>query len=719
MIAIESIISRLGSRFALNFQPNRAAARVSALGRFLDHVAEIGIGIKTTTGARRWLPLCSLGPHFEYTEQELTMNSITFRARSAQIGCLLEATFTAPFYPKDTKLCTAPFFYVDVRIEALKGMVHWEPVLEESVAKGDLFFEVHRGAVHKEVDPCGITWRYRVALQPYREIVSPYAPPTDNHKRTADCTERLELVGGEGMPTPDGLVCSFDATNSAAEFHFVWAAHVPDPVLEANGEPTVFRYNADFADVNSVIAYARNNEVTIRRRSELFDALFAQSSLGKHQQNFIAYTFQTYLSNTWWTRRPNGEDWFSVWEGICFYNSTIDVEYNLGLVYFALWPELLELTFDEWVQHEQPEGFLSHDMGEGCVANGQSYPHHMEVEENTNFLLMVHAHWRWTGSDGVIRRHLPLIKRLIRYLELSDLTGNGFPNIGTANTIDDASAAVQYAKEQTYLGVKCLCAFQVAAQVADYLGETELAQRCLSRAEVIRKTLDDKAWLGDHYVVCLDKDAAGVKDCWTGEELPPGELEGWDAYSLYTSNGMLYPLIVGAAVALDADRIRADIVNATRHSLLEYGCTHSSADRSNIWVSQNLWRDFVAAYLGLDYLDMTARYWDFQVFENSRAEGRCFIDTYIRNNLCYYPRGITSIGMLVAALGMQLDRVKNELRLAPVRVPCRLPLTALADWENERIPWVEAVIEDGYVVVRVDGELPEGLRVITTTQARV
>jgi xylan 1,4-beta-xylosidase len=709
MIAIESILGKLGSRFAINFRPNRGDVRVSALGRFLDYAADLAIGVETEAGVARVLPFSDEAEHFEYVEQELTMNSITFRARSPKAGCLLEVTFTSPFYPRDMRLSTAPFFYVDVRVSAIPEMVHWEHVDPHQPPRGVFFVRVRRGDMAVEQAPDAIAWRYSVPLEGDRSVCRVHQA-VEGVERSAECVEKLALVSGQGDTGPEGFGCPFDATAGPADFRFVWAAHVADPVLEAGGVQTSFRYTDSFPTVDAVIEYALKEEATIRRRSRLFDSLFTDSSLSKSQRDFLAYTFQSYLSNTWWTRRPEGSDWFSVWEGVCQFNSTIDVEYNLGLVYFALWPELLELTFQEWETHEQPGGFLSHDMGEGCVANGQSYPHHMEVEENTNFLLMLHAHWRWTGSDAAIRRHFPLVKRLIAYLERADETGNGFPNIGTANTIDDASPAVQYSHEQTYLGVKCLCAFEVTAQIAEHLGDVDVVRRCRERARLIHKTLDAEAWLNDHYVVCIDKDAARLKDVWSGDTLDVTELPGWDAYSLYTSNGMLYPLMVGRALPLDLDRIRTDMLNATRESLVEYGCTHSSADRSNIWVSQNLWRDFTGAYLGIDYLDMAARYWDFLVLENARPEGRCFIDTYVANNLSYYPRGITSIGVLFATLGMRLDRVAGTVSFSPVRVPCRMPLTALADWEAEAIPWVEGLIENGRVMVRVLGELPEGIR---------
>lgn len=713
MILTESILAPLGSRFSVNFRPHRRDVRVSALGRFLDFVAELEVGIRLEDGQQRALPFTSSQPVFEYCEQELTANSITFRARSVPLACLLEVTFTSPFYPQDVQLSTAPFFYIDARVSRIPSMVHWESVSAATPLRGEFYFRMRRPGAAVTEDDTGVTWEMRLPLREHNMAPDPDLSQASVEDLDAGvgAVERLEVLHGGCRPCPGGVVFPFDLEAGALYCSLVWAAYVGDPVLEDMGTPTVFRYTEDFADVHAVVAYAREAESDIRQRSAFFDSLLLESSLGKTQCDFIAYALQSYLSNTWWTTRPDGTHWFSVWEGVCLFNSTIDVEYNVALLYLALWPELLEKSFEEWERHEQPGGFLSHDMGGGVRANGQSYPHHMEVEENCNFILMLHAYWRWTGSDAALRRHWELVKRLLAYLERSDTTGNGFPDQGIANTIDDASAAIQYSREQTYLGVKCLCAFTAGADIAEHLADDELASRCSARAELIKRTLDDEAWLGDHYAVCLDKQSDNLTDVWDRSTLPPGELEGWDAYSLYTSNGMLYPLMVGLELPLDIERIREDLANSLEESLTEYGCTHSSADRSNLWVSQNLWRDFVGAYLGVDCGSMIDRYWAFELLANTQTYGKCFIDTYAANNLCYYPRGITSIGALIAYLGMQLDRVNGVMRIQPVRVPCRLPLLPLADWRNGVVPWVEFWPEQGEVMAEIEGDMPEGLAV--------
>jgi xylan 1,4-beta-xylosidase len=199
------------------------------------------------------------------------------------------------------------------------------------------------------------------------------------------------------------------------------------------------------------------------------------------------------------------------------------------------------------------------------------------------------------------------------------------------------------------------------------------------------------AWLDDHFAVCLDRTTKGLINPWTKQPLPEGELEGWNAYSLYTSNGLLYLLATATPLpaGLDLERFRLDLVNSRRESLIEYGCTHSSADLSNIWVSQNLHRDFSGAYLGVDPGGMLERYWAFEQFENSVGRGGCFVDTYGANHLHYYPRGITSLGIFPALAGMRLDKVAGVQEFKPVRAPLRLPLLNLCDWAKEKPVFLE------------------------------
>jgi hypothetical protein len=415
------------------------------------------------------------------------------------------------------------------------------------------------------------------------------------------------------------------------------------------------------------------------------------------------------LANSWWLWDGSQKDWFFIWEGWCSFNSTIDVEYNNSWFALLFWPELLEKQLDAWFQSIQPEGFPSHDIGILLEVDSQVYPHHMPVEESCNLLLLTYAIWRFKGCQKW-RQHLPELIKVVEYLLSTDTTGNGYPNQGVANTIDDATASVQFAKEQTYLAVKVLATLtafiELIGNIPDSAIYNELIEKSSRMIDNIKNTMENTAWLNDHYAVCLPQSVEGLRDVWTGKEVEGDVLDGWDAYSLYTTNGLLYLLATGLKPDLNYERLLTDLKQSLFKSITPFGCTHSSIDRSNVWLSQNLWRDQIASYLGIDLLDMAERYWKFLEWENTQGRGGCYVDTYGWNWLSYYPRGITTIGVLASALGVKVNAEKKTVELAPVRLPCRFPLTILADWENGSIPWVECWMEQGKILWRLEGQSP-------------
>jgi hypothetical protein len=378
------------------------------------------------------------------------------------------------------------------------------------------------------------------------------------------------------------------------------------------------------------------------------------------------------------------------------------------------WPELLEKQIKAWFRNIQPEGFPSHDIGVLLEVNSQVYPHHMPVEECCNLLLLIYALWRFRGYQDWQQYSAQIIK-VVDYLVAADTTGNGYPNIGVENTVDDAAASIQYAKEQTYLAVKVVSALTAFIELTPNLPGSEsltlLLQKSKDMIAKIKNTMDSEAWLDDHYAVCLPQSTEGLRDLWTGKEITGSELNGWDAYSLYTSNGLLLLLATGIKPDLNYERLTVDLKNSLDKSLTPYGCTHSSVDRSNVWLSQNFWRDQVASYLGLDLLDMTDCYWKFLEMENIQGRGGCFVDTYGWNWLSYYPRGVTMIGIIASALGMRINMEKKEINFSPVRLPCRFPLTILADWENGAVPWVECWMKNGKMLWQLEGQIPAKWRV--------
>jgi hypothetical protein len=637
------------------------------------------------------------GKVMENTEQEITMNHVKFKAHSHDFIATLEFEVIAPFYPRDVVTSTLPAFYINII-----GYVEDRMWSSPDPVECEVVFGIGRDRTDIGFEEEAFFLDYKASGKRCTDVIQIKAPGGQFSLETIN-NGKIALVRMPVTFTRDPQPL----------FSMVWASYCSEDVTETKQGWSKFRYTQDFASVNDVIQYATEHQAAMLDKSAKFDLIFLDTDLPKYAKDLIAFSFQTYLSTTWWTRiNDTGEEWFSSWEGNCQFHSTIDVEYNLAWFYYLLWPDLLKMTLLEWESHQKHNDagkvFMSHDMGRGLSATKQNYGHEMEVEENANFLLMLYAYSRVTGDSAIITHFAPLISDLVDYIQWSMATGIGFPHEGTANTIDDASPAIQFSKEQTYLGVKAYGACLVAREMGRFLENDSLVQVTDTILGTIAQTLEEKAWLGDHYAVCIDKSFDSIDGDWTERWKSilgdTNEIVGWDAYTLYVNNGLLVPLFTGLDFDLPKDKLLADLVNAREHSLTEYGCTHSSTDHSNLWVSQNLWRDFIGYYLGYEHDDMD-RYWAFEVYENTQGRGGGFTDVAGRNQLYYYPRGITSLGIFAAKLGLVVDAVTKQLKIQARNFPLKMPILPFVDWENYRVPWVTSTVAmGGSANVQVDNQ---------------
>jgi hypothetical protein len=330
----------------------------------------------------------------------------------------------------------------------------------------------------------------------------------------------------------------------------------------------------------------------------------------------------------------------------------------------------------------------------------------MEVEETTNYLILSLAYYRRTGDDSTIRKHMETIRRYIQFLFAADTTGNGIPDRGVANTIDDASPAVQYGRDQIYLAVKTLAALHAGHEFMLMADNGEMAEACADSMTRIRSLIAAQGWTDDHFVTLLSKEGHGIVDPWSGEKLDLDEVPGWDAPHIYTANGLAPLDMVGIDLGLDEEKLRTDLRVATERCLREYGCVHTDfaferdklpesmkglagSARNPGWVSMNMLRDISAFYRGVDLRSLADRYWAWQTTTNSQ-EPKIFFETFCGNNLCFYPRGIACWGYYDALAGLVIDRVSGRDEAKPPFAQVRVPRLIDADWSAGTCAMIES-----------------------------
>jgi xylan 1,4-beta-xylosidase len=534
------------------------------------------------------------------------------------------------------------------------------------------------------------------------------------------------LVVHEGSVAGVEVRASFGPDRNA-HIHASWCVF-SEPMLRVfrRGVPAAFpemapfKYQQYFKSLGEVTAWAKANPSAISENSGKVDRLLIQDSMPRSVTNLMALTLHSWAACSWWTDTPHGE-WFTVWEGSCYFHSTMDVEYTQTPFYLAVWPELLGLELDIWPQFvvggEEVLGeaghetvIFMHDIGRMNACDTTRYPHHMPVEENTNYVLMSYGYWKRTGDFSRAARNAEIILKALEFVVLCDTTGNGVPDRGTANTIDDASPAVQFGKEQVYLAVKVMAALEVGAEMLEKAGMSGKCVAFREQASKIRKVIEEAGWQGDHFAVLLDKSAHGVTDAWTGKSYGLDELPGWDAAHIYTSNGLTLLDMVGRDVAMDDAKLRMDLKVAAKRCLAKYGCLHSdhkpaenllSAGEGGVlpstrpgWISMNMLRDISAFYRGIDLRHLAGRYWEFQTLTNTQGP-HLFFETFNGNNLMCYPRGVAVFGYYDALGGVKIDMEQKTLTYRPLDNQVEVPVLLLADWEKGIAPVIrEGKLED-------------------------
>ncbi len=730
-------IGKLGSRFSLVFEPYKKRVLHSALGRFLDQPLDLMVGLIEPDGTYRVLPFTADYTPLFNCEQFERLNSITFRGFSEKYNLRFEFNIHSVFYPQMEKLCIMPAFYLEMRVNPLDQVRRFEPA-GPTPKNVTLFLrlrrpdtQIHAQCVGEQSKPATINLSYRNPLE-LKESFN-----ADRYReeeiRSVQVNEQIASINPNCrcLETGDGLCLDIpvSASGSGIKWRLVWAAHVNEPVLkiksaapETTGPGTAadqfatvhdadFRYCRYWNNVNEVIDEAILTRDEYLGYSRRFEKIFEQAPIEIAQRHLLNQSFQNWLINTWWCdlmlAGGGKQEWFSVMEGSNAYHSTLDVEYNNVLLYLTIWPQLLVMQMRQWSsfaeKHPQSGGcFLPHDLGNGIHITGQQYPHPMEVEENSNFLIMLQAYTHWTGDKKSASELAGLIVSLADYLVWTDHDHSGFPSAGMANTADDACPAMQYSRKQTYLAIKRLAAIRAASDLLALIGQQKEKEAAYSRlVEQSIEKIEQKAWLGDHYAVSADNSAVGLVNLWTNEPLPYETLPAWDAYSIYTSNALLLPTIIGQPSLINTDRLKLDMVNTIRENFYRYGCGHTSVEMENIRISQNFWRDHLANYLRVPDPGSQG-YWDMQVMSNTHEQSLGFADSYINNNLAFHPRGICIIGCILSSSRLIIDRLAaggTYITVEPNRhAPQRWPLLALADWKAGKIP-VCVVTGDGKVAI--------------------
>jgi hypothetical protein len=239
--------------------------------------------------------------------------------------------------------------------------------------------------------------------------------------------------------------------------------------------------------VQKMLDSAATGFTAVYKACHTFDAKLRQEALhtgGPHYADLCSLVYRQAIAAHKLVAGPGGQP--LLFNKECFSNGsigTVDVTYPSSPVFLRYNPLLLEALMEPIFYYSESglwkKPIAAHDVGTYPIADGQTYPEDMPVEECGNMILLTTAVTRATHSVSFARKHWATLTLWARYLK-----GQGFDPANQLCTDDFAGHLAHNAN----LSIKAILALAGYGRMAGLLGDknTEAGYTALATQDAMQ-----------------------------------------------------------------------------------------------------------------------------------------------------------------------------------------------------------------------------------------
>ena len=416
-------------------------------------------------------------------------------------GTLIEVDFLSPLIAEDLNLFSRPVSYIDFSSNNKDGKKHTiyidvkissdiavneknEPVVFSNGNHQAINFvkvgSSEQKVLGKKGDNVRINWGYG------------YLASVDKQTKLSSQNNYLSaafvLTTNNKLSSRNYLMLAYDDLYSIQYF----------------GDNLEAWWKKQHGSIENLLATSAKEHSTIVARCRAFDQKLYTDALqagGKNYAELCVASYRQSLAAHKLVRGKNNEVLFPQKEN--FSNGsiwTVDVTYPSAPLTLIYNPALLKGMVEPLIVYSESgkwtKPFAAHDLGTYPLANGQTYPEDMPVEEAGNMILLSAAICKAEKSFSFANNHW---KTLTQWVEF--LVKDGFDPANQLCTDDFAG----HLARNVNLSMKAITGIGAYAQMAKGIGEASTATKYNAIAKEYASKWIAMADEGDHFALTFDK----------------------------------------------------------------------------------------------------------------------------------------------------------------------------------------------------------------------